>query len=180
MTNLAANPRPALDAAMGASWRIGCHWRRASEAGRSVLMRFRLLLLFAAVLGCSSTPHYEPRLNGTWRLDHSGITNWVLGDLTLTFSNGWDRISAGDGTGPFRPYRVIERGTNFAVIEHLFGPHARVRFDFGTTGQALWIPQSTGSRLRFARVTEPDGSVDGGQPSSAGANRTSGAAAPHR
>ena len=31
---LLANHRPALDAAMTISLHIGCHWRRAIEAGR--------------------------------------------------------------------------------------------------------------------------------------------------
>jgi hypothetical protein len=148
-----------------------------AHAQRSVTVRSLPIITLALLLGCASMQHYDPRLNGTWRLDPP--TNWVSGEMVLTFSNGWDRISLGDGTGPFRPYRAIERGTNFVVIEHLFYPHARVRFDFDATGEAFWLPQSTGSSLRFARATEADGSADGVQPSSSSGNRRAGAGVPH-
>jgi hypothetical protein len=133
------------------------HWPATSDARRSVFMRLLPVLLLALVLGCSSTQHYDRRLSGTWRLDHSGITNWVSGEMSLTFSNSFEQIAMQGRTNSFSQYRVLESGTNYVLIEHLVGPHYRDGFTFAEGGHVLLVPTSSGVDLRFERVTEPSG-----------------------
>ena len=149
-SNKSRQPTPGarLAAYHASSARRGC-------AVRLVLMRLLPTLLFALVFGCSSTQHNDPRLSGTWRLDHSKIPNRGPGEMTLTFSNSFEQISGQDRTSGFSKYRVLESGTNYVLIEHLVGPHYRERYTFAEDGEALLVPQSTGSYLRFERSTVP-------------------------
>jgi hypothetical protein len=147
-------------------------WLRPLTCAFGETMRSLPILIFAVALGCSAMrDSYDPRLNGTWRQDHP-----TASDMSLTFSNRFSQICLEGATSPFRPYRVSESGTNYVVIEHLFGPHARVRLDFGEDGRSLLIPQTTGSILRFERVTEPDGAANRSQPVRPDTNRAPAAA----
>ena len=78
-------------------------------------------------------------------------------DLVLTFSNNLERISLDGRMGEFRPFRVLEKGPNHVLIEHLYGPHSHLRLDFGDDGRAFWVRQASGSSLRFEKATEPSG-----------------------
>ncbi len=142
----------------------------------------RLLALLTPVLlaGCSATKGHDARLDGTWRLERPRGPEWVLGDMTLTFSNNLEQVAGKDRKSAFTPYRVLEAGTNYVLIEHLVGPHYRSRYTFADGDRALLIPQTTGSTLRFNKVTEPDGAADGSQPFGSGTNRLPGAAGSRR
>jgi len=92
--------------------------------------------------------------------------------MSLTFSNSFEQISGQDRTSEFSQYRVLERGTNYVLIEHLVGPHYRERYTFAEGGHVLLVPTSSGFDLRFERVTEPGGGANRSQPVGSQTNRT--------